>query len=123
MKLKDTLRTLLRIRTPRTLLPPSQMPVVGSNIVRGRLRIRLKYPVSDEQWAWFTSHGWRTIDMRLERRRYICVSDNVLIKLLKADNVKRDELHATLVRVLDEVTSVNSNTMRKAESTTSHQMQ
>jgi hypothetical protein len=99
MNVKDTLRTLLRIRVEREPLPPGPKPQVGSNIVREKFRIRLKYPVSDEQWEWFTEKGWRTIDMRSNRRRYTCVPDKVLIKFLKSEPLEREVLHQRLIKV------------------------
>ncbi|HXA46860.1 MAG TPA: hypothetical protein VNW52_04465, partial [Burkholderiaceae bacterium] len=82
--IKNTIRTLLGIRVERETLPPGPKPQIGSNIVRDRLRIRLKYPVSDEQWEWFTQKGWRTIEMRTNRRRYVNVPDKILLKMLHA---------------------------------------
>jgi len=61
------------------------------------LRIRLKVPIDSEQWAWFSGLGWRTTDMRADRRRYLCVEDKALLKLLDADNEKRDRMHAQLL--------------------------
>jgi hypothetical protein len=99
MKLKNTLRTLLGIRVERAPLPPGPKPQIGSNIVREKLRIRLKYPVSDEQWEWFTEKGWRTIEMRTNRRRYVNVPDKLLLKFLNADIAERELLHRRLLKV------------------------
>ncbi len=98
MKIKNTLRTLFNIRVERALLPPGPQPTVGSSIVRGSLRIRLKVPIDNEQWEWFSKLGWRTTDMRTDRRRYVCVHDRVLLKLLDADKGKRDHVHAQLLQ-------------------------
>lgn len=100
MSLKNSLRTLLKIRVLREPLPPGPKPPVGSNIVRDRLRIRLKYPIASEQWEWFTMHGWRTVDMRTNRRRYTCVPDKVLLRLLNAGELERDALHHRLIKVV-----------------------
>jgi hypothetical protein len=99
MKLKNSLRTLLGIRVERAPLPPGPKPQIGSNIVRGELRIRLKYPVTDEQWDWFTEKGWRTVDMRSNRRRYVSVPDKLLMKFLHADEAERELLHRRLLKV------------------------
>jgi hypothetical protein len=98
MNIKNTLRTLFNIRVERALPPPGPQPPVGSSIVRGTLRIRLKYPISSEQWEWFSKLGWRTTDMRTDRRRYLCVQDKTLARLLDADKMKRDDLHARLLQ-------------------------
>ena len=95
--MKNMLRTLLKIREVRIPEPPGPKPPVGSNIVRDRLRMRLKFPIDDDQWYFFTRMGWRTVDMRTNRRRYTCVSDKILIKLLKADELEREVLHARLI--------------------------
>jgi hypothetical protein len=97
MTIKNTFRTLFNIRVERALPPPGPQPTVGSSIVRGTLRIRLKVPIDSEQWAWFSGLGWRTTDMRADRRRYLCVEDKALLKLLDADNEKRDRMHAQLL--------------------------
>jgi hypothetical protein len=102
MNLKNYLRTLLKIRVTRELSPPGAMPPVGSNIVRDRIRIRLKYPVSNEQWEWFSKQGWRTVDMRTNRRRYTCVPDNVLVRLLNTKEPERSVLHQRLIKALGE---------------------
>ena len=102
MSLKNALRNLLNIRATRELLPPGPMPQIGSNIVREKLRIRLKYPISNEQWEWFTMQGWRTVDMRANRRRYACLPDYVLVKLLAATGLERDVLHERLVKAVKE---------------------
>lgn len=99
MNVKNTLRTLLGIRVDRATLPPGPKPQIGSNIVRDKFRIRLKFPVSDDQWTWFTDKGWRTIDMRTNRRRYTCVPDKVLLKLLNSDDLEREVLHQRLINV------------------------
>ena len=98
MNIKNTLRTLFNIRVERTLPPSGPQPPVGSSIVRGSLRIRLKVPIDSEQWAWFSGLGWRTTDRRTDRRRYVCVHDRALLKLLDADKGKRDRMHAQLLQ-------------------------
>jgi len=98
MGIKDSLRTLLKIRVLRELSPPGLKPPLGSNIVREKLRIRLKHPISSEQWEWFTKQGWRTVDMRTNRRRYVMVPDKVLLRLLDAKEPDRSVLHQRLIQ-------------------------
>jgi hypothetical protein len=98
-KLKDKLRSLAGIRKERQLPPIGEKPPIGSNIVREKLRMRLKYPVTDELWKFMSSMGWRAIDMRYNKRRYTMVPDKVLLKLIKADEIERHVLHARLVKV------------------------
>jgi hypothetical protein len=98
-KLKDKLRSIAGIRRERQLPPPGEKPPIGSNIVREKLRIRLKYPITDELWKFLTALGWRAIDMRHNNRRYTIVPDKVLLKLIKADTLERHVLHARLIKV------------------------
>jgi hypothetical protein len=98
MSIKNTIRNVLNIRKERSLLPPGPQPQIGSSIVRERLKIRLKYHITAEQWDWFTEHGWRTIDMRTNRREYTSVPDKVLVKLLDLEGDPREVLHQRLFR-------------------------
>ncbi|HEY8100837.1 MAG TPA: hypothetical protein VIF82_08775 [Burkholderiaceae bacterium] len=98
-KLRDKLRNLAGIRRERQLPPPGEKPSIGSNIVREKLRIRLKYPITDALWKFLIAQGWRAIDMRYNKRRYTIVPDKVLLKLIKADDLERHVLHARLVKV------------------------
>ena len=114
MNLKNTIRTFLRIRVERASLPPGPKPPVGSNIVREKLRIRLKYPISNEKWAWFSDQGWRTTDMRTNRRRYVCVSDKALVKLLNADRLEGEGLHHRLINAdIEEVADPKTHGLLK----------
>lgn len=98
MLMIDSLRTLMRIRRPRQLLRAGLQPAVGSNIVNGTLRMRLKYPMSAEQWYWLAKMGWRTIDMRDNRRKYQLVADGLLHQLLNADTAEqRTDIHARIM--------------------------
>lgn len=97
MSLKNVIRNVLNIRTERALAPPGPKPAIGSSIVLNHLRIRLKYPITDVQWDWFTDQGWRTADMRKERRKYASVPDKILIKLITRDGAERDKLHQQLL--------------------------
>lgn len=99
----DKLRTLMRIRKPRRPLPPGPQPTLGSNIVNGRMRMRLKYPITPEQWQWLTLMGWRTVDMRQNRRRYYLVEDRSVLQLVSAETTEeRVEIHARIMKIADE---------------------
>ncbi len=94
----DAIRTLMRIRRPRQLLPPGPQPAMGSNIVNGRKRMRLKYAVTGEQWQWLSQRGWRTVDMRQNRRRYDLVEDHRVLQLLSAESLEaRAEIHLAIM--------------------------
>ena len=114
---KNSLRTMLKIRADRELPPAGARPQVGSNIVLDRLRIRLKYPITDEQWKWFTDRGWRTVDMRTDRRRYTCVPDKGVVKLLAAEGLEREVLHKKLLGLVSDEARAQRRAVRaeKAE--------
>ncbi len=56
------------------------------------LRLRLKYPIDDDFWQWLSSNGWRAMQQRNNRRRYIVVAEKTLIKLMKADLDLRNQI-------------------------------
>lgn len=98
MDMIDAIRTLMRIRRPRQLLPAGPQPAMGSNIVNGRKRMRLKYAVTGEQWQWLTLMGWRTVDMRQNRRQYELVDDRRVLQLLSAETPEeRTEIHSAIM--------------------------
>lgn len=96
MKLKNTLRTLIGIRKQRQIPAPGAMPRVGSSIVLEQLRIRLKHPIIHEEWAWLTKKGWRSADMRTNRRAYSLVADDIVAAMLRAEKVEREVIHQEL---------------------------
>jgi hypothetical protein len=102
MLLKNTLRTLFKIRKERSLPPAGSKPPVGSNIVFDRMRIRLKHPISDEQWTWLTEHGWRTVDMRTDRRRYALVPEKGVARMLNAEGLEREVILNKMIRLFSE---------------------
>jgi hypothetical protein len=102
MKIINAIRNIFNIRSNRTYTAAGAMPQFGSSIVLGNLRFKLKHPINVEQWHWFSKLGWRTIDMRTERRKYICIPDKVLMKLLDADRESREVLYQQLVVNRDE---------------------
>lgn len=117
MILKNTLRTLLKIRKERALPPAGMKPPVGSNIVLDRMRIRLKQPISDEQWNWLTQRGWRTVDMRTERRRYALVPEKGVARLLNADGLAREVIHSKMIHLFSEEARAQRRAERAARET------
>jgi hypothetical protein len=97
MKLIDAIRNLLGIRTVRKLPPAGPMPPIGSSIVFGNLRIKLRYPLDAELWKWFTARGWRTVNMRTNRRRYTCLPDKILMRLMRVNGAEREVLHQRII--------------------------
>ena len=114
MFLKNTLRTLLKIRKDRSLPPAGPKPPVGSNIVLDRMRIRLKHPISDDQWGWLILHGWRTVDMRTDRRRYALVPEKGVVRLLNADGMEREVIHRKMIHLFSEEARAQRRAARNA---------
>lgn len=108
-RLKDILRTLIGIRKPRQVLPIGERPLVGSNIVMKNLRMRLKYPINNDLWTWLSQMGWRTIDIRKDRRHYTMVSEKILIRLINANAPKRDLIHQHLMDASEQRTRRSGN--------------
>lgn len=92
MTMIDTLRTLIGIRKQRRLPPAGAQPATGSNIARNAIRIQLKYPITSEQWLWFTEKGWRKIDLRTDRRQYMKIPDHLVERLILADDPEEREM-------------------------------
>jgi hypothetical protein len=99
---------VLHIRKARQTPPAGPKPPVGSSIVYETLRMRLNRPVTSEQWDWLIDMGWRTINMRTNRRNYTLVSDQYVNRLLDADEELRQQLHQRLITSL-ETTSQTHN--------------
>ncbi|MFZ6864007.1 hypothetical protein ACO0K7_15340 [Undibacterium sp. Ji67W] len=97
LRLKDSLRTLFRIRQTRALPPPGEKPAFGSTIILDRLKMQLFVSIDYEQWEWLTLRGWRTLDVRQNRRRYYRVPRNAVIRLMHATPAEREELHQRII--------------------------
>ena len=59
--------------------------------------MRLNRPINDEEWAWLTDRGWRTVNMRTNRRNYTLVSDQFVNRMLDANEEQRKQLHERLM--------------------------
>lgn len=95
--IKNSLRNIFRVRSPRELPPPGPKPAFGSTIVLNRLKMQLIVPIDYEQWDWLTEKGWRTLDMRQNRRRYYRVQRKAVTRLLHANAEDRETLHQQIV--------------------------
>ncbi|WP_210545882.1 hypothetical protein [Rhodoferax sp. PAMC 29310] len=95
----DRLRTLAGVRQVRQVPPARERPSVGSSIVRGPLRLRVKYAMDDEFWGWLASKGWRPMHLHNNRRRYQVVPEKVFIKLAGDDLAEREEIDGRLAKL------------------------
>ncbi|MBC3933618.1 MULTISPECIES: hypothetical protein [Undibacterium] len=95
--IQDCLRSLFRIRQQRSLPPPGPKPAFGATIVNQQIKIQLFLPIDYEQWDWLTGHGWRTMDMRENRRRYFRVPRNAVQRMLSASKEEREHIHQRVI--------------------------
>lgn len=95
-RLIDKARTLVGIRKVRQIPSGGDKPPVGTSVVKDRLRMRLKYPIDDAFWQWLLAKGWRPMQVRNNRRRYVVVAEKTLIKMMGADLDVRERMHARL---------------------------
>ncbi|MDE2429920.1 MAG: hypothetical protein KGM99_14425 [Burkholderiales bacterium] len=94
---KNSIRTIFMVRQPRELPPPGPKPAFGSTIVLGRLKIQLLMAIDYEQWDWLTDKGWRTMEVRNNRRRYYKVPRKAVSRLLHATPDERDDIHQQIL--------------------------
>ncbi|MFZ6758010.1 hypothetical protein ACO0K9_12445 [Undibacterium sp. Ji50W] len=95
--IKNGLRNIFRVRNQRAVTPPGPKPPFGSTIVLERLKMQLIVSIDYEQWDWLTEKGWRTLDMRQNRRRYFRVQRKAVTRLLHAKPDDREALHQQIV--------------------------
>ncbi|MFZ6847868.1 hypothetical protein [Undibacterium sp. RuRC25W] len=96
-RIKDSLRTLFRIRQIRCSPPTGAKPPLGSTIVLNTLKMQLLVPIDNEQWQWLSHRGWRALDMRKNRRRYYRVPKAAVERFILASAEDRDKLYQRLV--------------------------
>ncbi|MEN9864697.1 MAG: hypothetical protein RL748_287 [Pseudomonadota bacterium] len=110
----NTIRNMIGIRRPRRIAPAGPQPQLGSNVVNGHLRMRLKYPITNEQWHWLSQKGWRTVDMRHDRRHYLTVDDQSVLDLISVDTPEERETIHSMILGRDEFRSSRIMTHRNA---------
>lgn len=67
---RDRLRTMLKIRRPRSLPRRGPKPGVGAKIFKDDVRMTVQAGMSHELWRWLQEQGWREVQFRPDRRRY-----------------------------------------------------
>lgn len=83
-RIRNRLRTLLRIRQQRQLLPAGPKPSTGARIFFEDLRMTVHAGMSDALWLWLLNRGWREITYRPDRRRYNDISSQWVTRLYEA---------------------------------------
>jgi hypothetical protein len=87
---KDRLRTMLKIRKPRSLQRRGPKPSVGAKIFREDVRITVQAGLSHELWRWLQGQGWREVMFRPDRRRYRDVPSRWVTRLIDCSPDERD---------------------------------
>ncbi len=89
--IRDQIRTLFRIRRPRSVTHPGPRPALGAKISRHDVRMTVQTGMSDELWRWLTDRGWRQITVRNDRRRYREVPASFVTHLIDAAPEERGQ--------------------------------
>lgn len=88
-RIRNRVRTLLRIRKQRQLPPAGPKPSVGSRIVANDFRMTVQAGMSDALWLWLLNRGWREVTYRPERRRYNDIGGAWVTRLYEARDEER----------------------------------
>lgn len=97
--MKDRLRTMLKIRKPRSLPRRGPKPSVGAKIVKDDIRITVQAGLSHELWRWLQEQGWREVWFRPDRRRYRDVPTAWVTRLIdSAPDERSAVLEAAIAR-------------------------
>ena len=73
-------------------------PGVGSTISRRHILMTVTHPLQQDLWDWLVLMGWREARTKPERRRYRCLPDTTLTRLIHADRSERESLYQDLIR-------------------------
>lgn len=94
--MRDFLRTLFNVRTKRRMPATSVRPVVGAFIIHSDFRINVSQSISQDLWDWMVLCGWRTVPVRIDRRSYKEVPNEILVDLINAPSFERSIVHAKI---------------------------
>ena len=84
MRLLDSMRTMLGVRTKRAVPPSGPKPRLGARIVKDDVRITVQAGLTDATWSWLVQFGWREDAFRNNRRRYREVPPSLVAALFDA---------------------------------------
>lgn len=96
-RIKDSLRTLFRIRVRRRLDSADRLPEVGARIILDGMRMRVDAPLSEDAWQWLMLQGWRECRFRSDRRGYIDLPPGAYKQLRIASPRHRERTHRRIV--------------------------
>lgn len=95
--MKDFFRTLFGIRTKRRAPPITSLPQVGASIVRHGYKIKLTQPCRPDLWDWLLLSGWRATPVVHDRRAYILLPEDTIIRLNPATQEEREQILRSLM--------------------------
>ena len=95
--MKDWIRNVLSIRQARRPAPVGQVPVGGTSIRRGALKVAVTHRISGELWDWLVLSSWRNLPVATDRRRGMRLPDEALKTLMDADPQERNQVYARLL--------------------------
>mgnify|MGYP001178341076 CR=1 FL=1 len=95
--MKNFIRNFLGIRKKRRGLPSGPVPLLGASLIRGRLKMKVNEPVTEELWHWMLLLGWRANNVQNDRRSYTNLPGNALALLIAAGPDTRESVHARLI--------------------------
>lgn len=96
-RIKDTLRTLFRIRVRRKLGSADTVPEVGARLVLDGMRMQVDAPMNADTWEWLALHGWRECRYRNDRRRYVELPRGAFAQLRVAAPKQRERTHRQII--------------------------
>jgi hypothetical protein len=99
----DRLRTLLNIRTLRSVPKRGPRPNAGARIVFEDLRMTVQAGMTSELWHWLQAEGWRELTYRPDRRRYCEIPTEAVAELIEcAEEERRSVLHSCIERARED---------------------
>jgi len=88
----DRLRTLLKIRKPRSIPKRGPRPNIGARIFHDDVRMSVYAGLTPDLWRWLQQIGWREVTFRPDRRRYCDVPTDCVTKLYECIPEQREEV-------------------------------
>lgn len=95
--LKDTARTLFKVRVKRKAPTSKQFPKSGAYIVRGDAQMLVTVELNEALWEWLVLQGWRANSFPRDRREYVQWPTNSVAVLAKAPTGERENLYQRLM--------------------------
>jgi hypothetical protein len=97
INVRDRLRQVLGIRTPRATPRRGPRPSLGARIFREDVRMTVQAGMSSELWAWLQREGWREITFRPDRRTYREIPSTWVTRLTDCPADERERILAQAI--------------------------